>query len=347
MLGEKKLNEIREHLESCGNPIFFYDNDCDGLCSFLILRRWLGKGYGVAIRSYPELKKEYARKVSELGGDCVFILDKPVISRGFLEDVEKLGLKIVIIDHHSDSLGIGKENENVFLYNSYNKKKGIGEPVSFVCYKTSNRKENEWLGVIGCIADHYLPDFGKEFAGNAKEPFDVLYKTEIGKVARALNFGLKDSASNIVKLQNFLISSKGYEDVFVESEKNKEFRKKYFELKRKYGELIEKAKENVSGKVLFFSYSGSVSMSADLANELCYLNKDKYIIVAYKNQGIVNISGRGKAIKEIFLKVAEKMCGKIQGGGHRDAIGAKMSLDDLDEFKGLFERELEKIKKGN
>ncbi len=134
MLSKKQLSEVKEHLENSQNPIFFYDNDCDGLCSFLLLRRWLGRGCGVAVRSYPELNKEYANKIKELNGDCVFILDKPVIGRGFLEEVEEIGVPVVIIDHHSDSLGIDKGRANVFLYNSFDAKKGEGEPVSYLCY---------------------------------------------------------------------------------------------------------------------------------------------------------------------------------------------------------------------
>ena len=80
MLNEKQITEIREHLEKAQNPLFFYDNDCDGLCSFLILRRFLGRGKGVAVRSFPELNAKYARKAKELGADYIFVLDKPLIS---------------------------------------------------------------------------------------------------------------------------------------------------------------------------------------------------------------------------------------------------------------------------
>ena len=80
MLKPSQLSELKELLEQSQNPIFFYDNDADGLCSFLLLRRFLGKGKGVAIRSYPKLSGSYAKKLKELNADRVFILDKPLIS---------------------------------------------------------------------------------------------------------------------------------------------------------------------------------------------------------------------------------------------------------------------------
>jgi hypothetical protein len=48
------------------NPIFFFDNDNDGLMSFLLLQRYIGRGKGVVIRSFPDLNVSYYRKVVEL-----------------------------------------------------------------------------------------------------------------------------------------------------------------------------------------------------------------------------------------------------------------------------------------
>ena len=44
MLTKKQVEDIKEHLEKAQNPIFFFDNDPDGLCSFLLMQRYLGRG---------------------------------------------------------------------------------------------------------------------------------------------------------------------------------------------------------------------------------------------------------------------------------------------------------------
>jgi len=167
MLNENQIKDIREHLEKAQNPLFYYDNDCDGLCSFLLLRRYIGRGKGIAVRSYPDLNATYARKASELNADYVFILDKPVVSKEFIEEIVKLGLPLVWIDHHDiEGDDFSKKFESIFIYNAAeNAKKDKSDfPVTYWCYKVSRRKEDLWLGVIGCIADHYLPDFASEFA---------------------------------------------------------------------------------------------------------------------------------------------------------------------------------------
>ena len=60
MLTLKQITEIREHLEKAQNPLFLFDNDNDGLTSFLILQRFIGRGKGIAIKTFPDLNIFYS-----------------------------------------------------------------------------------------------------------------------------------------------------------------------------------------------------------------------------------------------------------------------------------------------
>ncbi len=360
MLNEKQISEIREHLEKAQNPIFYYDNDADGLCAFLLLRRFVGRGYGVAIRSYPDLDASYLRKAEQLKADYIFVLDKPLISTEFVKEADLMQIPLVWIDHHDMTQLLGKSGEseaskifakfkNFYLYNPTlnSGKEKSSEPTSYLAYKISERKEDIWIAFMGCIADHFMPDFSSEFAKRYPEfwskdvdkPFDVYYKTEIGRIAIGLNFGLKDSISHVVMLQNFLISCKGPSDVFMELEKNKTFRAKYDEIKKKYNVLLKEAKESESKKIVYLIYSGDLSISSDLSNELSYSYPDKYIIVAYKKGTITNLSMRGKKVKSILEKVLKKI-DNATGGGHDDAVGARIRTEDLEKFQKYFEEEI-------
>jgi single-stranded DNA-specific DHH superfamily exonuclease len=73
MLNKESKKEIREHLEKAQNPVFFFDNDQDGLCSFLLLQRFIGRGNGIAVKSFPEMTVDYFRRVLELNADYIFI----------------------------------------------------------------------------------------------------------------------------------------------------------------------------------------------------------------------------------------------------------------------------------
>lgn len=350
MLTPTQMKEIKEHLQRAQNPIFLYDNDADGLCSFLLLRRFLGRGKGVAIRSYPDLNLQYAEKVKELKGDYVFILDKPLTSRAFVEELGTMHIPIVWIDHHSVSLDtFSNEFSHVHTYNPARNegKEKSDEPVTYWAYELTKRKEDMWIAIMGCIADHFMPPFAEEFGkkypelwGKVKVPFDVYYKTEIGKIARALNFGIKDSTSHIVELQEFLIKCKGPEEVFSEVEGNGSFRKRYEEIRKKYKSFMLKAQECLDGKVLFFSYGGDMSISADLANELYYNNPGIYVAVAYVKGTIANISMRGKGVRNI-LELIKKEIPEAIGGGHDDAVGSRVKSEYLPKFKELLVKAVE------
>ncbi|MCX8159224.1 MAG: hypothetical protein N3D20_02965 [Candidatus Pacearchaeota archaeon] len=351
MIGKKEIDEIKAHLEKAQNPIFYYDNDADGLCSFLILRRAFGKGKGVAVRSYPELDESYSRKARELKADYIFVLDKPVIGIGFLKKIDEMQLPLVWIDHHPISEDAKKEFgkfANFYRYDVVEENDGImGEPVSSICYRILKKKEDLWIAVIGSVADHYLPDYIDEFVSaypewwgkNIKKPFDAYYKSEIGRIAIALNFGLKDSVTHVVEMQNFLINCKGPDEVLEEKRENRHLIKKYKEIRQKYNELLERAKMNIKGKVIFFDYSGDLSISSDLANELIYLYPKKYVAVAYKKGAVTNISMRGDDVRTILDKILKNF-ENATGGGHRDAVGAKIKTSDLERFKELFFEEV-------
>jgi single-stranded DNA-specific DHH superfamily exonuclease len=338
MLTKKQIKEIKEHLEKAQNPLFFFDNDPDGLCSFLLLRRYIGRGKGVAIKSFPEMNAEYFQKVKELDSDYIFILDKPVVSAAFFEEVKKFNLPVVWIDHHKiEGLVVPKF---VNYYNPAVKNPKKNEPVTYLCYKITERKEDLWIGVIGCISDRFVPDFYKEFMKlypdlsiKSKEAFDIFYKSQIGAIARMLSFALKDKITNVVKMTNFLSSAKTPYDVLEESGKNREMHIKYRQISKKAEKFVQRAKSIANeGRFLFFQYSGDLSISADLSNELTYLFPDKIIVVIYLTGIKANISVRGKKIKELVLKSIKEFEGAT-GGGHEDAVGARIKIDDLEKFK--------------
>lgn len=337
----EKIDRIKEHLENAKNPVFFYDNDADGLCSFILLRKYIGRGKGVAVRSYPELDERYVSRAEEFGSDCVFVLDKPLLSEKFVEKVKKLGIPLIWIDHHHvDNKTYTYEN-----FHSYN----FDEPVTSICYKLSGKKEDLWLAVVGCISDHYLPDFVKDFGkdnpelwkAGIKEPFDALYGSEIGKIARAINFGLKDSITNVVGLQNFLIKCKYPTEVLEESEHNEKFRHKVADLEKIKDKVVREAEEKMDGNLIFHSYGGEFSISADISNELMHRNKGKYVCIAFIKGGVANISIRGKGVSRILSKLLRDF-EHATGGGHEDAVGARVMAKDLDKFRERFVEEIRK-----
>ena len=339
------LRQAREFLDASQNPLFFFDNDVDGLCSFLLLRRALGRGRGVPIKSFPDLKAQYLRKVDELNPDAVIVLDKAEASEEFLQGCKDRHLPILWIDHHES-----KTASLIDKYCLYLNAVSEGQPTTFVAYSIFERKQDLWLAMIGCTGDAYKPHFAQEFEKSSPElynanltPVQALNQTEIGKMVRMLNFGLMDSITNVVQLIKYLFTAKNAYDLLEENAKTKQFHRRYAELNEYFMKQINKARESIDedDPIIFHSYAGSTSMSSMIANKLSFLYPDKLIVVGFKRQEKVNISLRGKNALSITLAVTKEIQGST-GGGHEVATGAMVPIDEWDKFKELVKEFVEK-----
>ena len=342
MLTKKQINEIREILNNSSSPFFFFDNDPDGLCSFLLLQKFVKKGKGFPMKASLDSSEIYLRKIDEFNPDCVFILDKPVISSDFFKKIHELNLPVVWIDHHD----IDKKDipDFVHYYNPLFNRKKTSEPVTALCYQINNDKNLMWLAIAGCVSDRFSPSFYKEFkkkypelATNSGEAYDIFYNSQIGKIARIFSFALKDRTTNVVNMMKFLMKAGTPYEVLEDSSLNHSMHERFEQIESKYKKLLRKAiiigKESQS--ILFFKYGGELSISADLSNELIYRFPKKIIVVIYLAGIKANISVRGKNIREKVIESIKDLNGAT-GGGHKDAAGAQVRAEDLEEFMSRF-----------
>lgn len=349
MLTKKQVSEIREHLQRANEPLFLFDNDPDGLCSFLLLRKLGGKGKGYPIRSFPELNEDYFRRVQELNPDYIFILDKPLVSKEFFEKVHEINLPIVWIDHHETNL---KEIPDfVNYYNPlYNRRKS-NEPTTALCYQINPRKELVWLASVGCVSDHFFPRFYRDakklypdLTISSKDSFEIFYNSQLGRIARMFSFGLKDKTTNVIGMIKFLMKAGTPYEVLNDSPQNHSMHKRFEQVESKYqklaGKAVNSAKKNKEG-ILFFQYGGTLSISSDLANFLSYRFPGRIIAVIYVTGIKANISVRGKKIREKVLKALEGLPGAT-GGGHENAVGAMVRVEDVEKFRERLEKLVEK-----
>ena len=136
-----------------------------------------------------------------------------------------------------------------------------------------------------------------------------------------------------------VIPVKNFEDVLEENKKNQSFHYRYKTLKSKYQHLLSKAVliGNSGNRVLFFKYSGDLSISRDLANELSYRFSDKIIVVIYTRGLKANISMRGENVKGLLSKAIDGF-ENARGGGHKNAVGGQIQVKDIEEFREKLEK---------
>ena len=149
-------------------------------------------------------------------------------------------------------------------------------------------------------------------------------------------------ANSSMQLQNFLISCNSPREVLNENSGNYYFRKKYSEVKKKYDILLNRARECIEEQLIFFDYSGDLSISSDISNELLYRFPKKVIIIAREKSGSMKCSIRAQfPIAEVLEKSLVGIEG--YGGGHPNACGAVIKVEDWSRFQENLKEELKHV----
>ena len=325
------LEEIKKYLEKSDNPLIFFDDDSDGLASFLLIHKYLGRGKGIIV-THPTVDDSYLRKVHEYNPDLVLILDKHKIEQDF---VDKVNVPVIWIDHHPivDIKGIKYFNPKLYGKEDF--------PTSYWCYEIV--KENLWIAIIGLLADHCLEHF-KEFSKqyedlvnyDVKEPFDAVFNTKIGILAILFTFILKGNASEVKKSISILTRiNDPYEILNKNTPRGKFIYDRFEKIKKEYDSVLQDALKNsiITKNILLYTYySGKTSSTAILANELIYRFKDKVIIIAREKDGRMKMSLRTHYKSKIILPpLVNKAVEGLKGssGGHDHACGGEMDKEDF------------------
>jgi len=339
---KQEIEQIRKELDECKNPLFFFHDDPDGLCSFLLLYGLKKEGHGVILKIPPEMGVEFLRKVKEYDPDKIFILDKPKVSQEFIDGAKR---KVIWIDHHDPC-----KRDNVLYFNPrvHNAKENI--PASYMCYQVAQR--DLWISVVGAIGDWFLhpniDDFRKKYPDLAPvktdKPEELYFTTKIGKLTRIFSFILKGDNREAMKCVKILTRIKDpYEILEQKTAAGKYIYKKYEKINKIYEELLNRALTKADDdNLLFYTYDESTtSFTSDLSNELIYRFPNKIILVGREKGDEIKFSFR--STKMLLPLVVDKILQGVEGygGGHEHACGICIKKRYLSKFLDNLKKELE------
>lgn len=333
-LTEKQLKDLREIFDSSVRPVILFDDDADGLTSFLMIYKHIREGKGVPVKNAPELGPDLTQKVNDYGADLVIIVDVPIVSQEF---IDKVKAKIVWVDHHPLV-----ERKGVSYYNPRAENPSDNSPTSYWIYKTL--KENLWIGMIGMVGDWFMPEqeiineFIAAYPGllspEIKKPEVALHTSKLGELIRIVSFNLKGKASDVIKSVKVLTRIKDPNEIIEQNTPAGKFiYKKYDKLREKYDALMSSIKVKPDDQLVLFKYkSPDYSFSAEISNELIYKYPEKIILVVWEYNGEYKCSLRSTKIKlpQLIEKALEGVNG--YGGGHDHAAGACIKLEDFERF---------------
>ncbi|MDP3990477.1 MAG: DHHA1 domain-containing protein [archaeon] len=347
MLDAKQIALLRTELETAQNPLFFYDNDADGLASFLLLYRFCREGKGVIFKSNKKsLGISFLQKVEEIQPDKIFVLDIAEIDQGF---IDKANRPIFWLDHHPP-----QQRNNVHYFNPLINHPGSYYPTTYLAYQVTQNPVDIWIATTGCMADYMIPDFidifiekHPEFLKKKEDLPTMLYKREMEHLVKFFFFIMKGPTVEVHKSIKILTRLKSPNEVFKqESSQGRFLWKRFQKINSKYEEIIKEAKKNATrNKLLLFEYGDDKwSFTTNIANELTVRYPKKVILIARKKSGEMKCSIRAQV--PIIEALKNAMHGlQARGGGHPTACGAVIQEADWDEFLKRFTEEIKKLPK--
>ncbi len=348
-LTKKQIAEIRDELDNCKRPLYFFHDDPDGLCSFLLFYRYIKEGKGVVVKAHPRIDEKFLRKVEEYQPDKIFIVDIAIVDQEF---IDKANVPVIWIDHHEPL-----ERTKVKYYNPRVADPHNNIPASYLCHQVVN--QDLWIAMAGCIGDWYMPDFKDEFcekyprllSKKITNPPVALFDTELGKLVRIFAFVLKGRTSEALKCAKILTRIEGPFEILDKETPRGRYIYRYFEkINKEYESLLNFANKEINkqkqkkSRLLVLNYvAAKISFTGDLSNELLYRNPNHIIIIAREKDGDMKCSLRSPKDIDLPDALAKALFGlEGYGGGHEHACGASVNKEDWEQFLANFEEELSK-----
>lgn len=348
-LTQEEMDYVKKALDESARPLFLFDDDPDGTCSFLQLYKYKREGKGLLVRAKPIVEEKYVQKVKEYQPDLVIILDKPLVEEAFLEQVKT---PIIWIDHHKP-FSQAKKYSHLKYFNPLLNDSDDNRPIAYWTYRIV--KQSLWLAALGTISDWFIPDFIDEFKEKYPDLLPEKFETveellfnpesKIGHLSRILSFNLKGNANAALKSAIVMTRiEEPYEILNQTTARGKFIYKKYSKLAETYHALLEDAKGAFKSKksLLVFTYEDmKISLTSDISNELLYLYPDKLSIICRRHDGEYKCSLRSAGKHEIplILNKAFNECSGY-GGGHKFACGACIKEEDFQKFLKIVEKEV-------
>ena len=359
------IDKIIDAMKVAKNPLFFFHDDADGICSFLSLYHYMREGKGICVKSKCCVDMRFSSVLKQYDPDYIFVLDLAQMDQEFIDLALSMKKKIIWIDHHD------LHDISDFVY--YNPKldcQDINYPASYVCFKivsqilesedknykvTDLYKKLLWIATAGTVSDWFVPDFISEFISTypkivTKDTFyppEIIFDTPLSKIIQFFNFALKGSTMQVNANIREIMTIKDIDEIFLGEDKGikkilrniKPFVVGYDRLLDKFiGEL-----ENFKEKIFFSEYvADMISLTSAVSNELLYRYPDKVLIIARLNAGSLkgSIRSEGIPIRDVLLETLEDISG--YGGGHEVACGFCIDAGEKDKFISLFKENFNK-----
>lgn len=342
-----ELKDFRKRILEAKRPLFFYDDDADGLSSYLLCHHARGEpALGIRVHSSAMLTADYLRKVEENLPDLVVVLDKPYVEQEFIDQVK---VPILWLDHHEVQKPQG---DHVFYYNPRRKDDADNRSTTYWAWKALGRPQDLWIAAVGNISDWQVTDVAEAFCKQYPEllppvkaaPEALFGDHEFGRLTRIIQFNLKGDSSDVRTAIKILSRIESPQELLDHtSPRAKLLYKRYQTVEKQYQKMLSEARKSAGeSKLLYHLYQKlETSLLSEVSNQLVFEYPQKIIFVAREHNNEVKLSIRSATVPvvEAVKKAMEGVRGNA--GGHTHACGGNIKADDFPRFFETFKKELQ------
>lgn len=368
-----KLTELSDIIFSSvfrGTPAFLiFHDDADGCSSASIIRRLISErsscpllGFSAPEKHSVDLTATLIQKILDKKPRIIISLDLPL--RDSIEDfgqlLDRLDAKMLVYDHHIPTKHINWPTRCIQINP---RDLGFGNiPAayySFLIYKHYKGKHDLcWVAAVGVVAD-YCTNYCRDLIREVKLHYPYLYPyTEINqtsailsplmKIGDLLNAGYQHSSDS----SGATIAVKALEEAIKVNDPNVLLRgtTEYASTLHRYRKEVDhelnmylrkfnsEAEFHLNSGLALYSIEPKYEIVSVLASRLQHLHSKKVIAVtAPMDSNLMKISLRkGKEVRIDLADLANRTTSKLEsasGGGHPDAAGCVIRLDDIDLWK--------------
>lgn len=358
---EKAVNRIKKAIEEKEKIVIFGDYDCDGISSIALLYRTLSEMGAMVKYDLPDrfnegygLNERAATEIIKAGVKLVITVDNGITCNNEVEILKNAHIDTIITDHHEPSDVI--PDAFAIIHPKLSPRYPFTDIAGvMVAYKLASALKNDSLDdlldlvMVGTIADlmpledenQAMVNLGIEKIKNTKNiglrkliefsNLDIINVTAIAfKIAPKINSsGRLNKAKEAVEL---LITSdiKQANDLILDIEKNHDLRKKLTEDAFLVCEELVNPEDSVIVVASEKLHEGVIGICAQ---RLVEKYQKSTIVITIDEDNLGKGSARSFGDANILEMLNEMSPYLERYGGHSQAAGLQINLDNIEKFK--------------
>lgn len=344
MVSELQLQNARDLLEKSQRPIYFFDDDADGTCSFLQLYKYYKKGLGIIVKDSKTVETKYFDTVKYQGADLIILLDKPMVEMAFLNIAEENGIPVIMVDHHPP-VPVTKKTLyiNPMLQNPEDNR-------STSYWVSRIIQEVNWLGATGSITDYtwdepLVNEFKKLrpdlLPPKTKNVPEAMNNTQIGILGMIINSNVRGKTKSAMASVKTLTRIDSPDEILEQTTAPGRFIWKKYQKYKEFYDGIKSLVKITKDPFIYVRYANEEqTVSSALATEISSNHPEKVVIIARDIKEDVAISIRCQALDIASIASTASQGLKGRTGGHKHAIGGLFTKDDFEIFLERLKKEI-------